>query len=222
MPSCQLTILIDLDGTLVDSKPGIVASCKAALRALSHEPKPQLDWTAMIGPPIDEVMRSLLAQYDDDDHVAEAIVAYREHYSAIGFSESAAYSGIPEALDALLAAGAVLHVATSKRTALARRVLDHCGLTARLAGIYGAEAGGALDRKPELIAHLLQREGIAAKDCVMVGDRRFDITGAHANGVGAIGVLWGYGTHEELEQARADRLVDRPADLPSAVLNVLK
>ena len=77
--------------------------------------------------------------------------------------------------------------------------------------------GGALDHKPELIADILTREGVAASEAVMVGDRRYDITGAHANGMRAIGVLWGYGSRAELEQAGADAL----AETPEALLGLL-
>lgn len=219
MTSSPLAVLLDLDGTLMNSQPGIVASCNAAIRGLGYEPDPSLDLSAVIGPPIDEVMRYLLARHGDD-RVTEAVAAYREHYGAKGIFESAVYPGVPEAMDVLVAAGATLHVATSKRTVFARRILDHFGLTDRLAGIYGSEGGGALDSKPELIAHLLEREEVAVEHCVMVGDRRYDISGAHANRLRAIGVLWGYGSRDELETAGADRLIEYPGNLPSVAVDL--
>lgn len=217
MPLAAPTALFDLDGTLIDSQSGILASCKAALRALGHEPAPTFDVAAVIGPPIHDVMRLLLAPYGDD-RVSEAVAAYRQDYGTKGLFQSVPYPGIAEVLSALRAAGATLYVATSKRTDFARRILEHLGLAQHFARIYGADSDGALDHKPELLAHLLAQEGLRAERCVMVGDRRFDISGAHANRMRAIGVLWGYGSRDELEAAGADQLVASPADLIDGVL----
>ncbi len=162
------TILLDLDGALVDSLPGIEASGRAALAALGHPPDPALDIAAMIGPPIEEMMQLMLA--------------------------------------------------TSKRRVFAERILDHTGLATRFAAVHGSEPGGALDHKPELIAHILARHDLDAAACVMVGDRRHDIAGARANGMRGLGVLWGYGAREELEAAGADALVAAPHDLAAAAL----
>ena len=213
----QLTVLLDLDGALVDSLPGIAASGRAALAALGHPPDPGLDIAAMIGPPIEEMMQLMLARYGDD-RVAEGVAAYRADYGARGLLASAPYPGIPEALDALRAAGARLMLATSKRRVFAERILDHTGLAPRFAAVHGSEPGGALDHKPELIAHILARHDLDLAACVMVGDRRHDIAGAQANGMRALGVLWGYGSREELEAAGADALVAAPPDLAAAAL----
>ena len=213
----QLTVLLDLDGALVDSLPGIAASGRAALAALGHPPDPGLDIAAMIGPPIEEMMQLMLARYGDD-RVAEGVAAYRADYGARGLLASAPYPGIPEALDALRAAGARLMLATSKRRVFAERILDHTGLAPRFAAVHGSEPGGALDHKPELIAHILARHDLDPAACVMVGDRRHDIAGARANGMRGLGVLWGYGAREELEAAGADALVAAPHDLAAAAL----
>ena len=216
----QPTVLLDLDGMLVDSLPGIEASCRAALTALGHVPAPQLDIAALIGPPIEDIMHVLLAPYGDD-RVAEGVAAYRADYGARGLLASAPYPGIPEALGALRAAGARLMLATSKRRVFAERILDHTGLAPRFAAVHGSEPGGALDHKPELIAHILARHDLDPAACVMVGDRRHDIAGAQANGMRALGVLWGYGSRDELEAAGADALVGDPADLAAAALALL-
>jgi phosphoglycolate phosphatase len=113
----------------------------------------------------------------------------------------------------LAAAGATLFVATSKRTVFARPILQRLGLAGWLRNIYGTEPDGSLDDKSQLIARLLRVEGVDPRQAVMVGDRSHDIIGAHANGVSAVGVLWGYGTRAELEKAGADRLVASPAEL---------
>ena len=116
----------------------------------------------------------------------------------------------------MLGEGAQLIVATSKRRDFAQRILQNVGFDGYFVDIYGSEAGGALDHKPELICHILERHALSPSDCVMIGDRRFDVEGAHVNGVRALGVLWGYGTRAELQDAGADGLVAEPGSLATA------
>jgi phosphoglycolate phosphatase len=211
MPAAPLSILFDLDGTVVDSAPGILASSRAALAALGH-PADDLDITGLIGPPLEEVLRQVLARFGDD-RVSEAVLAYRDHYGGAGFRESTVYPGLAETLDALRGLGATLYIATSKRTVFAQRILEHLALVDRFAGVHGSEPGGAFDHKAELIAHVLARHGLQADRCLMVGDRRHDAEGARANGVATAGVLWGYGERDELLAAGAAHIAERPADL---------
>ncbi|WP_454855557.1 HAD hydrolase-like protein [Rhizobium binxianense] len=210
-------ILLDLDGTLIDSEPGILSSCRAALRSLGHETDPAMDIASIIGPPIEDVMRYLLRQFGDD-RVAEAVVAYREDYGTKGLLLSELYSGVFDALVQMRQAGANLYLATSKRAVFARRILENKNLVPLFDGIYGSVPDRNIDHKPELIAHILAENRLSADQCVMVGDRKFDIAGAHANDMRAIGVLWGYGSREELEAAGADRLLQAPHDLTSIML----
>jgi phosphoglycolate phosphatase len=161
MSSPTPTILLDLDGTPIDSQPGILSSCRAALRALGHEPEASLDISAIIGPPIDDVMRALLESYADD-RIAEAVAAYRADYGQNGLFDSLPYSGIIQALAEMQRAGARLYLATSKRTLFAQQILEHLDLTIFFDGIYGSETGGALDHKPELISHILARHATRA------------------------------------------------------------
>jgi phosphoglycolate phosphatase len=214
------SVLLDLDGTLVDSQPGIFASCVAALRALGHEPNETLDIQRIIGPPLEDIMRMLLQRYGDD-RIDEAAEAYRRHYGESGYLGSAPYPGISGALEALQQAGVRTYLATSKRETFASRILHHLGFAAYFDGIYGSVPGGALDHKPELLAHIVSRHDIVPSRSVMVGDRRYDISGAHAVGMRGVGVLWGYGSRDELETAGADRLVESAADLAPAVLSMV-
>lgn len=131
MGRTSISVLLDLDGTLVDSQSGIQASCRAALRALGHEPAPSLDLAPIIGPPLAQGMQQLLITYGDV-RVTEAVAAYREHYGCVGLFQSTVYPGVGGALDQLAAAGATLYVATSKPAATARRILTHFGLSERL------------------------------------------------------------------------------------------
>lgn len=125
------------------------------------------------------------------------------------------YDGIQDALLAM-SKSARLYLATSKREAFARMILENKKMDGLFAEIYGSTPAGNIDHKPELIAHILRENQLDRDRCVMVGDRRYDIAGAHANKVRAIGVLWGYGSKEELEGAGADLLIDTPAELPMA------
>ena len=214
------SVLLDLDGTLIDSQPGILASCLAALRALGHEPDETLDIKRAIGPPLEDLMQVLLQRYGDD-RVGEAVAAYRQHYGEIGLLGSEPYPGIGSALEEMQQAGLRLYLATSKREIFASRILHHLGLATYFDGIHGSVPGGGLDHKPELLAHVLLRHNLLPSHSLMVGDRRYDISGAHAVEMRGLGVLWGYGTRDELETAGADQLVERTADLARVVLSML-
>jgi phosphoglycolate phosphatase len=208
-------ILLDLDGTLVDSRPGIAASCEAALRALGHIPDPSFDITPFIGPPLPSVIGRILQQYGDG-RVEAGIDAYRVHYGEIGLHMAVPYPGIADALRHLSAI-ARCYVVTSKRSVFASRMVESLGLNDRFHGVYGTIPDGSLDDKAELIATVLRTETLDACDAVMVGDRSHDMIGARANGLRAIGVLWGYGSREELEAAGADALFATPEELTNAI-----
>jgi phosphoglycolate phosphatase len=204
-------ILLDLDGTLIDSRPGIAASCEAALRALGHTPDPSFDVTPLIGPPMPQVIGRLLERYGDD-RVDAGIAAYRAHYGETGLHLATIYPGIADALPHL-SANAHCFVVTSKRSIYAQRIVESLGLAVWFRGVYGTEPDGSLDDKADLIAAVLRAEELDPRETVMVGDRLHDVLGAHANDLRAIGVLWGYGSRAELESAGADALADKPDDL---------
>ena len=209
-------VLLDLDGTLIDSLPGIRASCLATLHTLGLPPDPATDFRALVGPPLPEVMRRLLLPYGDT-RIEAAVTAYRAHYAEAGMFLATIYPGIEPMLDRLHSAGTRMFVATSKRTMFARPILQRLGLADRLHGIYGTEPDGSLDHKTDLIAAVLRAEGLEPGGTIMAGDRSHDMLGARANGVRAIGVLWGYGSRAELEAAGADALAAAPAELPGAM-----
>ena len=219
MPETR-SVLLDLDGTLIDSRPGIVASSLAALRALGHSPDEALDITPFIGPPLEDMLRALLKVHEDD-RIDEAVVAYRRHYGESGLFGSALYPGIDNALEDMRQAGVGIYLATSKREVFARRIVEHLKLARYFDGIYGSVHGGKLDHKPELLAHILSERNLPASRTLTVGDRRHDIVGARAVNMRGLGVLWGYGSRDELETAGADHLVERMADLARSVLSML-
>jgi phosphoglycolate phosphatase len=213
--------LFDLDGTLVESGPGIMAAVRRTMQALGRPLDPAEDLSWVVGPPLTDVFARLLAP-TADPRLEEAMLRYRADWDAHGLPESRAFHGIPAALEAFRADGWALFVATSKPRPVALRVLAHVGLADLFGAIYGPpEDGSPLAHKPELIAHVLDREGLAAGHTVMLGDRSFDISGAHANKLRAVGVLWGYGGPAELEQAGADAIAASPAELLQAAAGLL-
>lgn len=207
-------VLLDLDGTLSDSRPGIAGSFRHTLAELGHDPSTAGDLTWAVGPPIAVSIRQLLARYADD-RVDQAVAIYRARYSDVGLYDCALYPGVVPMLETLRADGWTLCLATSKRRDFAARVVAHLGIADWLAGIYGAEPGGGLDDKADLLAHILARESYAPEATMMLGDRLHDVHAARANGLRCIGALWGYGGEAELRTAGADVLAEAPAAVPA-------
>jgi phosphoglycolate phosphatase len=209
-------VLLDLDGTLADSRPGIEACFRFMLTELGHDPAVVGDVTWAVGPPIAVSVRALLEKYGDD-RVDRGLSTYRARYSTVGLYECSAFPGIEEMLRALTKAGRLLCVATSKRLDFAERVVDYLGFRQYLPRVYGALPGGGLDAKKDLLAEILHVESYSPARTTMVGDRLHDIHAAQANALRSIGVLWGYGGQAELQQAGADVLVASPADIVDQV-----
>ena len=205
--------LFDLDGTLVESGPGIAGAVRRAMATLGHALDADADLSWAVGPPLADVFARLLTPLGREAALDEAMALYRAEYLAGAAFESPLFAGIVTALDRFHAEGWALYVATSKPRHVARLILDHHALSARFRHIYGAIDDVTLAHKPELLAHILRAEALDARHAVMIGDRSFDIAGAHANGLRAIGVLWGYGGAAELEQAGADAIAGNPAEL---------
>lgn len=211
-------VFFDLDGTLSDPARGITACFRHAAAALGRPLEGDL--TRFIGPPLRDCFREILAS-DDDALVEEGVRRYRERFGAVGLFENAVHAGMPETLARLRADGFVLCVVTSKVAAYADRIVDHFGLRELLPVVYGAEMDGTRSEKAELVAYALRQEGAEPSRACMVGDRAHDIVGARAHGLTSVGVLWGYGSAEELREAGADRLVDEVKDLRDTVLGLV-
>jgi phosphoglycolate phosphatase len=207
-------VLFDLDGTLTDPRAGIVGCLRYALEGLGR-PCPDEDVLAScIGPPLRRSFASLL-DTRDGGLIEEATRLYRERYDVVGLFENRVYDGVPDMLERLR--GARLLVATAKMAEYAERIVAHFGLAPYLDGVYGAEPGGRLDDKADLIAYLMDRERLVPGATIMVGDRSFDMVAARANGLRAVGALWGYGSERELRAAGAARLGASPAELPAVL-----
>ena len=210
-------ILFDLDGTLTDPKPGITRSIQYALEKLGKTVPAGDDLLWCIGPPLLGSLRKILAA--DADKAETALSIYRERYKAVGKFENKVYPDIPETLTGLSQQGFNLFVATSKPYVFANEILAHFGLLRFFKRVYGSELNGALADKGELIAYILKKETISAKNTMIVGDRSHDILGAKKHGVYSLGVTYGYGTNEELVRAGADYIVDSPQEIMEITKN---
>lgn len=216
--SMSASVLFDLDGTIQDPAAGIIGSIRHALAAVgvSAPASTELHWT--IGPPL----RSSFPQLGvPANRLDDALAAYRERYRAGAMFEASVYDGIPAVLDALGAQGYRLLIATSKPHVFARPILERFGLARHFAAIHGAELDGRNDDKADLIGAMIEAHGLARAQTVMIGDRRYDVLGARANGLPAIGVLWGYGSQSELTQAGASALAAAAKDIPALVDRLL-
>ena len=200
------TIFFDLDGTLTDPKVGITRCIQHALAALGVTPPDADELTWCIGPPLLESFKSMLG---DDASAAVALQHYRERFSDVGMYENRLY-GIPEALRLLSGRGVSLFVATSKPQVYAERIVEHFGLDTWFEAVFGPTLRGDHARKTDLLRWALRQTACKAGTAVMVGDRGHDMVGARDNGMRAAGVLYGYGSREELLAAGAQVLVGSP------------
>ncbi|MGY2127121.1 HAD hydrolase-like protein [Blastococcus sp. SYSU DS0617] len=204
-------VLFDLDGTLVDSSPGISSSVRHAAAALGlPEPTPD-QLRDMVGPPLQDGFALVLGLAVDD--VPGAVAAYRAHYAAGALLDVTVHDGIPGLLADLRAAGATFAVATSKPEPFAVRVLDHTGLLPAFASVHGATLDGAVRHKEQVVAAALGAHP-RGRAPVLVGDRSHDVLGAAAHGLPCIGAGWGPAEDGELAAAGAAAIAAVPADVP--------
>lgn len=193
------SILFDLDGTLTDSGEGIMNCAALALERFGIPIPPRDALRVFIGPPLHDTFRQFGVP---EDQVNEAIRIYRSRYVPIGKFENTPYPGIRELLEQLRAQGHRLFVATSKPEDMSVEILEHFDLAHFFDRICGASLDRSRSSKDAVIAYLLQQHG-TEEPMVMVGDTVFDILGAAAHGIPAVGVAWGYGSVEEMKKAGA-------------------
>lgn len=203
-----MNLFFDLDGTLTDPKEGIVNSINYALMKFDIPPYEPSSLERFIGPPLKDTFRTLLST-NDDKRLAQAIAWYRKRYFVEGYLENYVYEGIPRLLESLEGKHR-LFVATYKRSDIAASVLRHFSLAPYFEDIYGCD----LDiSKAELLENILTKLNLTATTSIMIGDRKGDIEAARANGMPVIGVLWGYGTREELISSSPDHIASSPEEL---------
>ena len=208
-------LFFDLDGTLIDSEPGILGGIAHTLDALGHPPQPRKALLPWIGPPLHDSFEALFG--GDRARAEQAVALYRERYDTQGWREHRVYAGIAAMITALATEGWRLAVVTSKREVFARRIIDALPFGPAFSSVIGASDDGVRRYKRELIAEALSRLQLTASVATMIGDRRMDIEGARQHGMRSIGVLWGFGSADELRTAGADQLVASPDALLAAV-----
>lgn len=209
------TLLFDLDGTLLDSKPGIEECFAHAIKRMNEAGTPVtlpegFDFNTVIGPPLTHSFKRFV---NTDEAVVRAVAYYRELYFETGWKRSDPFRGIPDALMRLKDNGKRLLVATSKLEDLARRTLEYHGIAKWFDVIAGASKDDKRSSKQDVILRALTLGGAKNEGCVMIGDRLHDMEGAQQTGMDAIGVLWGYGSRQELAAYRPVLLVKTPDEL---------
>ena len=197
-------VLFDLDGTLTDPAEGITNALMHAQRRLGMAVSPREDLYVFIGPPLIETFMSEWGLTRAESE--QALVYYREHFSTKGLFENVPYEGIGQALAELKGAGLRLFVATSKPEPLSLRILEHFDLLPYFEAVAGSTMDEQRTKKGEVIAYALQTFHLDPAETVMVGDRKHDVIGARENGLPCLGVLYGYGSREELTEAGAATL----------------
>ena len=202
-------ILLDLDGTLTESRPGIVGTIRHALRSLGVEPPPESELLWCVGPPLREIFGRLLPDCDLA-MVDRAVTAYVDRYRAHGHLENRVYEGIPEMLSAL-GANSKLLLVTAKHQDSAERITEAFDLRPYLSAVFGSHPSGHLADKRDLVLHVLEALDLNPSQTAIVGDRIHDIEGGRHNRIVTVGAAWGYGTDEEL--AGADYVCATPLEV---------
>lgn len=216
-------VLFDLDGTLTDPVIGITNSLMYALDKFGIRVEDRSELYKFIGPPL---FNSFTDYYGfDEDKANQAVAYYREVYNVTGKYENEVYGGIPELLQSLKEQGYHLLVATSKPEHLAKDILEHFALAEYFCVIAGSDLDGVRNTKGKVIDYALEQFAkqldmpmeTVKKKAIMIGDRFHDVHGAKENEIDCIGVLYGYGSVEELEKAGADYIAEQPEDVLAIV-----
>ena len=205
-------VLFDLDGTLTDPGLGITNSVMYALRKFGINVSDRSQLYPFIGPPLRDSFRVYYGF--SDEQCERAVRYYREYFKKSGMFENEVYDGICELLTRLKASGRTLVVATSKPEVFALEILRHFDLYKYFDFVAGATLNDVRNQKADIIKYALETLNITEKkSAIMIGDRKHDIIGAKETGLDSIGVLYGYGTYDELKNAGATYIADTPADI---------
>ncbi|WP_312047893.1 HAD hydrolase-like protein [Anaerotignum sp.] len=192
----QSIIIFDLDGTLTDSAEGVIRSAQHMQEKMGLSKWADEDLKFIVGPPLIKTFTEDFQMNQED--AQRALGFFRERYATVGLFENKVYEGIPEMLEELKKKGKCLAVATSKKEETAVRILKHF------------EIDGYFDIKAKVIEYVLETLGAKKEDAIMVGDRKFDVEGAHLVGIPCIAVEFGYGDRAEFEAFGADYIAETP------------
>ena len=208
-------ILFDLDGTLTDPQEGIINSVQYALKRFGVV-KENHELLYFIGPPLHKSFEEI---FGTEEKAFEAVDVYREYYTVKGIFENKLYEGISELLEELGKNNKTLHIATSKPTKFAEQILHHFNIHHHFRIIMGSNMDGTRTDKQEVIQEILnQLPEHSAENCVMIGDRKYDVIGAKHHGIDSISVAFGYGTLEEIKNAEPTYIAEKVNDLKKLLL----
>lgn len=212
-------IFFDLDGTLTDPALGITNSLMYALAKFNMHIESREELYKFIGPPLVDMM---MQEYDfSKEKAQQGLAYYREYFSVKGLFENEVYVGIPELLGDLQASGYKLVLATSKPEKFAKQILEHFDLAKYFHFIGGSDMAESRATKEAVIEYDLAALGNPdPQRCIMVGDRKYDVIGAREYGIDCVGVLFGYGSREELEETNAAYIVETVAELDTMLKNL--
>lgn len=206
------TILFDLDGTLVDTGLGITNSVMYALEKFGIEVTDRASLYKFIGPPLHKSFENFCGF--TPEKAMQAVEFYREYYKDKGIFEVEMYAGLETTLEKLYNAGKTLLVTTSKPEVFAKKILEHLGIEKYFKVIAGSNLDGTRTVKAEVISYALEQCNITdLSTVIIVGDREYDIIGANEIGIDSMGVLFGYGSEDELKNAGATYLAKSTADI---------
>ena len=210
------TLFFDLDGTLTDNYAGIAGCIVHALERLDRPAPPDADLHACIGPPLRHNFSRLL-ETNDPDMIERALMLYRERFDVHGWQENVPYEGIHDVLRDLAERNFRMLICTSKPQKYATRIVEHFELRPYFEDVYGPDLAGKLDDKRDLLRHAVAERTIDASRSMMIGDRAQDVRAALANGMHSMGVLYGYGSADELNGAGAHVLCQSVASIVDSI-----
>jgi len=205
-------IFFDLDGTLTDSQEGILNSFRTVFKYYGLEVPSYETLCTFIGPPLIDTMKSSFGF--TLEQAKESVDVFQAYYKKQGYAENRVFDGIPELLAELKKAGKKLVVATSKPEVTAKMIIKHFDLEKYFEAVCGSCEDESRSSKAEVILYAMETCSITnPSKILMIGDRKFDVIGAHSTGLKCAGVLFGYGTEQELTAAGADYIAKTPADV---------
>ena len=210
-------ILFDLDGTLTNPKEGITKCVQHALRYFGIE-KECDELVSFIGPPLKEQFMKFAGLNEQD--AEKAVSVYRERFAPIGLFENEIYPGVIELLRTLKEQGKIIALATSKPTIFASQIVEKYGIAPYLDYLSGSELDGTNVEKSAVVRIAMEKLGAIAEETVLIGDRMHDAEGARENGIGCIGVSYGFAAEGELEKAGVEKIAATPSEL-SEILSAM-
>lgn len=210
------TAIFDLDGTITDSGQGIMNAIRYAVKKHALPEVSEEVLRSFIGPPLKEQFQSVFGLSEEEGVVM--VTTYREYYSDKGIYENRVYGGVPEMFESLKRAGVRILMATSKPEKYAKQIAEHFGFSGYFDFIGGACMDGRRTDKHEVIEYVIASCYVDRETAVMIGDRRHDIIGAAKAGIHSLGVLYGYGSRKELEDAGAEMIAAVPGDISEILL----